>query len=409
MDIQELKKLRPALRQYTAKFDGCIKTTKSRRHMRTYLAGQLGPLERKSVEPIALEAGVPPRTLQEFLAIHRWDDEAVARRHRQIVWKNHADENAIGVVDETSFAKKGDKTAGVKRQHCGSTGKIDNCVVSVHLGYVAGDFHAILDNDLFLPEDWAADRERCREAGIPDDVVYRPKWKIALSQLHRSLEEGVRLKWITADEEYGRTADFRDGVAEAGLFYVVEIPNNLTGWTREPKVELSGTVTAAGRRLKNPRLAPGETKARAVSKLWKRGGPSWRLYRVKDTKKGPCVWRVRESRFFPNKGGVPGGELRLIVAREVLSGEVKYFLSNAPWDISLKILLCVGFSRWHIERLFEDAKGEVGFDHFEVRKYPAVMRHMILTMLSLYFLVKQTERFRGKKSIVDNLPGAVGG
>src|SRR5258706_12645356 len=176
METQELRRLRPALKRFVSQFDDCIKTAPSREHLRTYLNGQLGPLERKSIEPIVLEAGVHPRNLQEFLSIHRWHDRGAGRTLRELVRRDHFDPDAIGVIDETSFAKKGDKTAGVQRQHCGSTGKTDNCVVTVHLGYVARGFHALIDGDLFLPEDtWSKDRERCRAAGIPDEVVYRPK------------------------------------------------------------------------------------------------------------------------------------------------------------------------------------------------------------------------------------------
>jgi len=116
-----------------------------------------------------------------------------------------------------------------------------------------------------------------------------------------------------------------------------------------------------------------------VSRLWKRGGPSWVRYLIKTTQKGPIVWEVRETRYFPNDDGVPGRECRLIIAREVLTGERKYFLSDAGPDVPLKTLLYVAFSRWHIERLFEDGKGEVGLDHFEVRSYLSLKRHLVLS------------------------------
>jgi SRSO17 transposase len=412
MDIAELRSLRTALDRFAGQFDDCISTQPSRKHLRTYLHGQLGPLKRKSIEPIALDAGVPPRTLQEFLSLHRWDDRAVGRRLRALVIRDHSDPNGIGVIDEVSFPKKGDKTAGVQRQYCGATGKKDNCVVAVALGYAAKDFHSLLDGDLYLPEDaWAEDRARCRSAGIPDDVVYRPKWRIALDLLERAHMEGVPVAWVTADEIYGGTRAFREGVSCLGKHYVVEIPAYLTGWTQLPQVEPSGTVSIYGRTLKKPRLTVGEKKAREVTQLWKRGGPSWTKYLIKTTQKGPVVWEVRETRFFPNHDGVPGKEERLLVAREVLTGEVKYFLSDAPPDVPLEVLLYVAFSRWHIERLFEDAKGEVGFDHFEVRCYRALMRHLVLTALSLFFLCEQTDRLRKKKPVLDTLagPGCGGG
>jgi SRSO17 transposase len=176
MDIEKLEELRPRLDDFLARFDDCIKTRPSRRHLATYVNGQLGPLERKSVEPMALEADVPVRSLQEFLEIHRWDEGRVARRVREIVMDRHADPEGVGVVDETSFAKKGTHTAGVQRQYCGETGKTDNCVVTVHLAYASKDFAAIVDGDLFLPPKTRAfDHERRREAGIPDEVPYRPK------------------------------------------------------------------------------------------------------------------------------------------------------------------------------------------------------------------------------------------
>lgn len=400
MDIHELKKLRRRLDWFVSRFEGCVKTEPSRKHFRTYLNGQLGPLERKSVEPIALDAGVPPRTLQEFLSAHRWDDGAVGRRLRELVIRDHASPDGIAVIDETSFPKKGDKTPGVQRQHCGASGKTDNCVVTVHVGYVAGDFHTLIDGDLYLPEEsWSDDRARCRAAGIPDDVVYRAKWRIALDLLRRDLDEGIPMSWLTADEGYGRCREFRETVASWGLAHIVEIPASLTGWTRKPAMEPAGTVSGT-RTLTKPRVATGEREARTVSSLWRRGGPSWKRYQIKQTDNGPLVWEVRETSFFGNNNGIPGREERLLVAREVITGDIKYFLTNGL-TVPLKDLLVVAFSRWRIERLFEDGKGEVGFDHFEVRCYRSLMRHLVLTNLSLYFLCEETERLSKKKSVVE--------
>lgn len=410
MDVAELRRLRHALDRFASQFDDCVRTQPSRNHLRTYLAGQLGPLKRKSIEPIALDAGVPARTLQEFLSLHRWDEEAVERRLRVLVARDHFDPNGIGVIDEVGFPKKGDKTAGVQRQYCGASGKTDNCVIAVELAYVTEDFHALIDGDLYLPEEtWAEDRERCKRAGIPDDVVYRPKWQIALELTERSHREGVPMAWVTADEFYGRCRQFRQGIARLGIRYMVEIPSNMTGWSRKPEVLPAGTVTASGHTLKNAVLAAGQKSPRKVSELWKRGGPPWVKYRIKTTQKGPVVWEVRETRFFPNDDGVPGQEERLVIAREVLTGEVKYFLSDAPAEVPLATLLFVAFSRWHVERLIEDAKGEIGFDHFEVRCYRSLMRHLVLTAMSLYFLCEQTSRLRKKKPELDPVAGAAGG
>jgi SRSO17 transposase len=403
MDAQRLKALRKELDTFVSSFAPCIKTEPSRRHFRTYVRGQVSDLERKNVAAIALDAGMPPRTLQEFVGLHLWDDQAARDELQRQVMARHADPNAIAEIDETSFAKKGDKTAGVKRQYCGSTGKTDNCVVTVHLGYVTEDFHALLDGDLYLPEDWLADPERCREAGIPETVGFRTKWQIALDLLQHAVANGVRFRWLTADEHYGECANFRNGVGALGLLYVVEVPCSLVGWTKRPRVVEPGpTRGAPGRRAAKPRLACDAPPARPLKALWKRGGPSWKGFHVKDTQAGPVVWEARVVRFFPGADGLPGNPCWLLVARNVLDGEVKYFYSNAPGDTPAEVLLHVAFSRSHIERLFEESKGEVGLDHFEVRKYVALRRHLVLSMVSLLFLEEQTQRLRGEKSVVES-------
>lgn len=408
VSINDLKEVRRYLTQYLNEFRSCVKTKCNRRHLRTYVAGQISDLPRKSIEPIALAAGEAPRTLQEFLGMHRWDHDVVRRRVQRLVMRDHADDNAIALIDETSFVKKGNKTAGVQRQYCGTSGKKDNCVVTVHLGYAAGGFHALVDGDLYLPQtSWDEDRERCREAGIPDEVTYRPKWQIALDLLDRAMGNGVRFKYLAADEWYGRFEGFRAGVDSRGLWYVVEVERSQLGWTRRPKVVGPDDYCGRGRPPTTPRLAKGAPVARRVDALWKRGGPSWELFHIKNTDKGPVVWEVRAIGFFPCEYRLPGHECWLMVARNVLDGEVKYFLSNAPADTAVETLLHVAFSRWHIERVFEDGKGEVGLDHFEVRKYRSLIRRLVLSMVSFLFLMQQTQELQ-KKHIVDYLPSAGG-
>jgi SRSO17 transposase len=402
MDAQRLKALRKELDTFVSSFAPCIKTEPSRRHFRTYVRGQVSDLERKNVAAIALDAGVPPRSLQEFVGLHLWDHLETRDKVQKQVMERHADPNTIADIDETSFVKKGDKTAGVKRQYCGASGKTDNCVVTVHLGYVTEDFHALLDGDLYLPEDWLADPERCREAGIPKTVVFRPKWRIALDLLDHALANGVRFRWLTADEAYGVCAAFRAQVGAWGLTYVVEVPCSLVGWTKRPRVVEPGPVSRTlGRPPAKPRLAVEAALPRPLKALWKRGGPSWKAFHIKNTQAGPVVWEARVVRFYPGADGLPGDPCWLLVARNVLDGEVKYFYSNAPENTAAEVLLHVAFSRSHIERLFEESKGEVGLDHFEVRQYLALRRHLVLSMVSLLFLEEQTQRLRGEKPVVE--------
>lgn len=395
VSVSDAATLRPALTDYLDDFTDCIKTFPSKGHFGTYVSGQIGPLERKTVEGIALDAGEAPRTLQQFMGMYRWDEDALAERVRHRVRDQHSDENGILLVDETGCPKTGDDTVGVQHQYCGRSGKVDNCVVTVGLGYLHEGFYCLLDTELFLPEDtWGTDKALRLQAGIPDDVHYRPKWVIACELVERSRADGVTLGWLTADALYGRCAEFRNRVASAGVKYVVEIPAGLFGWTKRPKVELEGTVVESGQTLKNPRVAPGEKDARRVDGLWPRRGPTRAHYRIKDTTKGPQVWEVRWTRFYARENGIPGPELLLLIARNVITGEIKYFLSNVLDDSLVGTLLYVAFTRWHIEKIFRESKGRVGFDHFEVRSYLAVKRHLILSAVSLLFLVEQSQRLK---------------
>ncbi len=417
MDADTILRIRPMLTEYLHEFDGCMGRITNRAHLRTYVSGQLGDLERKSVEPIADAAAVAPRTLQEFLSMLKWDDQAARDQVQRRVARRYSHPHSMGVIDETSFHKQGNKTACVQRQWCGSRGKKDNCVVSVHLGYVAGDFHTLIDGDLFLPEKtWHQNRRRCRTAGIPDDVVYRAKWKIALEQVRRALGNGLRFSWLTFDEGYGGKPPFLRGLDGLGQNYVAEIPVNFVGWTRPPEIlyRAHSRDQRRGRLRKWPRLKVRNTAAVEVRHIltW---SPvlrkvAWEQYHVKDGAKGPMVWEAKRIAFWiKDENGLPSRPHHLMVTRNVLKPEeVKFFLSNAPAGTPLDVLLRVAFSRWRIERLFEDSKTELGMDHFEVRKYPSIGRHLILTCISHLFLAEFWLAHRGGKSGVDALPGAGG-
>jgi len=415
MQVTDIRSLGDKLREFLSEFSDCFRSCKSRRHFRTYVKGQLSRMDRKSVEPIADEFDVAPRTLQEFLGLHRWDEDRARNRVQEIVIRNHIGEENVGIIDETSVPKKGTETACVQRQYCGATGKIDNCVVSVHLGFVADDvFHTLLDSDLYLPESWHKDRKRCRKVGIPDSVVYRPLHEIALEQIRRALVNGMRLDWITADERYGEVPAFLRGLEDMQRSYVIEVPVGLTGWTAQPP--LWETKEAAGiegeglqkfPRLKDNAPAPKNVAAIGAHSYAVRQ-QEWTPYRVKDTEKGPEVWQVKAIPFWHNRGGLPSPELRLLMTWNVIDGTFKYFVAHAQPNVPLETLLRVAFTRCHVERCFEDSKGEVGLDHFEVRTWRSIRRHMAISMVSHLFLAHQHARLRGKKSGTDDLPGQKG-
>lgn len=413
MDAATILRIRPALTEYLHEFDGCMGRVTNRFHLQTYVSGQLSDLDRKSVEPIADAAGVPPRTLQEFLSMLKWDEQAARDRVQQLVARRHTHPHSVGVIDETTYHKQGDKTACVQRQYCGSRGKTENCVASVHLGYVARDFHTLLDGELFLPEKtWAQDRARCRAAGIPDDVVYRPKWEIALGQVERALGNGIRFSWLTFDEGYGGKPPYLRALDRLGQNYVGEIPVSFVGWTRPPEIlyREHARNKGKGHPRKLPRLKVRNTPAAEVREILKHSPilrkVPWERFHLRDGSKGPMVWEAKRIPFWiKDENGLPSRPHHLVIARNVLKPkEVKFFLSNAPESTPLEVLLLVAFSRWHIERLFEDSKTELGMDHFEARKYPAIMRHLVLTCISHLFLAEFWLAERGKKTGTDDLP-----
>ena len=213
MTEQDIQKLGPLLANYLRGFERYFLRQKTFGHGRDYCRGLLSDLQRKSVEPIALAAGETVRTLQVFLLQGAWDHlghrDGLQRRIADAL-PQFADDGlgTVGLLDETSAVKKGTKTPGVQRQYCGSVGKLENCMVTVHLGVSRGRFKTLIDADLFLPEKWDADRQRCQKAGIPDALPHRPKWEIGLEQLGRAYGNGLHLDWLVFDEDYGKVPRF---------------------------------------------------------------------------------------------------------------------------------------------------------------------------------------------------------
>jgi SRSO17 transposase len=377
MTADQILALEPALGEFLGEFDDCFGRSEPRQHLKHYVRGQLSNLQRKSVEPIAIFNNIAPRTLQEYLNSDVWD-HARAR--------DHADPKGIGIFDDSAHAKSGKKTPGVQWQYCGRLGKTANCMVTVQLAFSSFDtrFRTMLDTELFLPESWSNDRERCRAAGIPDDVVYRPKHKIALELLDRAEANGVHLEWLTADIWYSEKPDFLAGLEQRNRRYVMEIPRNLRGWLYNPGAE--------------PRHPPRgvEELCRSARSMTRQ---EWTPFHIKNTEKGPMVWKVKSTPFWLHRHGQVLSGYHLIWAYDPLHpDEEKWFLVWDPLEDRLETWLHVGFARWPVERTLEDKKSELGYSHFEVRKYQAVMRHLYITMVSHLFLARQTERLRGEKS-----------
>ncbi len=402
MTEQQLRALGPALDRFLGRFLFCCDYTQTFAHLGTYVRGLLSDLPRKSVEPIALRGGRPARTLQEFLRDHAWDFAAVRdglQRHTAELLPGLPGDGlgTVGLIDETSAAKQGTKTPGVKRQYLGCVGKVDNGIVTVHLGVSKGRYQALLDAELYLPPDWSEDRPRCRQAGIPDDVVYRPKWQIALEEVDRARHNGVALDWLTFDEAYGKRPGFLAGLDERGLRFVGEVPRTFS-------------CLAAIRSGERP---GAKVKGRPAAEVVRTGsafrGQPWRVLRLSRQTMQDQVGRVKAARVWRHSGaGWSAGTYWLIGASNDQTGEEKFVLSNAPPDTPLEVLVRVAFRRATVEHCFRVCKAELGFTHFEGRNYVALLRHLTLCLAAMGLVAEHTERLRGEKPPADDGAGVPG-
>ncbi len=378
MTDKEIKGLGQVFASYLGRYRDCFLQKRTAGHFDNYCRGLLSDLPRKSVEPIALACGTAVRTLQEFLITADWKQETARDKlHRRVadVLDGLPDDplGNVGVIDETSSLKKGDQTPGVQRQYLGCVGKLDNGIVTVHIGVAKGTFQALVDADLYLPQSWSDDRDRCRKAGIPDEVRYRPKWQIAYDQLVRLDAHGVRFDWLVFDEGYGSKVPFLRILSAVGQRFVGEIPVNFsvqTGGRDEPRrADAVLTVNDAkrGQRFRILRKTVGDA--------W------WRATRVAVEVRG-CQWT-------------------LIAAINESTKEVKYFVTNATKE-RLSRVLAVAFRRATIEHSFRVAKSEAGLTHYEGRKWLGLVRHLVLSLVVLGFVSEHTDRLRGEKPTGDD-------
>jgi SRSO17 transposase len=370
MTEQEIRELTPAWREHLRRFRACLGGKAVQGHINLYCRGLQSDLPRKSVEPIALAAGATVRSLQLLLTQHEWDETRLRDEMQRHIVREHlpipgerGGGPVMGWIDETSAVKKGGKTPGVQRQYCGASGKIDNCIVTVHLAVGCGDFSCLIDSDLYVPRGWIEDRPRCREAGIPDDRAFMTKPQIALDQVRRALGNGVRFDWIGFDEGYGGKPAFLLGLEQMGVTFIGEVPRTFRCFSSPPRY----------RSLQRPYVAKEAQNLVKGGKTFT--GRKWKKFKVRHKTVGDSTWLVKAGRVHMSvEGACHDRACWLIVAKNAATGEVKYFISNAPPRTALKTMLEAAFSRWNVEHLFRVAKSEIGLTHFEGRKYRGLER-----------------------------------
>lgn len=378
----------------------CFYRVEQRANATLVLRGLLSGLERKTCEPIAVEAGLPRKPVQFFVGAGKWDDEAVMARLRGHVREELADPQAVLVIDGSAFPKTGTESCGVARQWCGRLGKQENCQLGIFLAYAAPNGSAPLDRRLYLPREWADDPVRRGKCHVPPEVEFREAWRIAADLVERSGGE-LPHGWVTGDDEFGRPAQFRAWLRRRTERYVLDVPCNTTVRDLER------------RRPRRRRAGVGRKRAVPFGRVdtWAARQPEgrWTRLTVRAGEKGPLRVDAMTVRVRAKEERRIGPEERLVVTRTVeAKPQTHYSLSNAGPEVPLAELVRVRFERHRVEEVLEAAKGEAGLAHYEVRGWVGWHHHMTLSLLALWFLGTERRRVGGENAGDHRLAGAGG-
>ncbi len=339
-----------------------------RERVREYVSGLVAGLERKNGWTLAERAGeVSPDGMQRLLRRADWDIDGVRDDLRDYVVEHLGDRDGVLIVDETGFIKKGTRSAGVQRQYSGTAGRTENCQIGVFLAYASVHGHALIDRELYVPASWTGERDRCRAAGIPDDVEFATKPRLALAMVQRAIDAGVPFAWFTADEVYGQAKYLHAWLEERDVSYVLAIKRCDTLTTAEGEQRAAALIAAV------------------PSRAWQRlsAGAGAHGPREYDWARVP----VRAGAWRPGRG-------HWLLARRSLAdpNEIAYYACYGPRRSTTADLAWIAGSRWHIEECFQQAKNETGLDHYQVRSWRAWHAHITLSMLAHAWLAASRAR-----------------
>lgn len=345
--------------------------------MKLHLEGVLGKAERKNGWHLAEASGdTSPYGMQHLLGRSSWDVVGVREETRRYVREGLGSAIQARIVDESGFLKKGKKSAGVARQYSGTAGRVENCQIGVFLASATTSECAYVDAQLYLPESWTKDPERCRAAGIPKDVVFQTKPQLAQRMLERAHAADGPVPWVLADEVYGKSQELRRSLEERGQSYVLAVSCNLG-------VRLAGQKSKEARRVDE-----------VVAGL---PAEAWQCLSAGEGSKGPRLydWAWLET----DSSDLPDEWKRFLLARRSLEDptEIAYYFVFAPATVTLQEAVEAAGLRWNIESGFEQAKQEVGLDEYEVRKWEGWHRFITLGLLAHAFLAVQRARARAEK------------
>jgi len=387
------------LADFVQPFAACLVRDEQRRHAHTYLAGLVSDLKRKNTEAIAYRHDLDRNGLQHFVGSSTWDHQPLLGELARQVGADLGDPDGVIVFDPSGFAKKGTASVGVKRQWLGRLGKVDNGQVGIFMGYVAPREHALVDVRLYRPKEWAAEKRRRKQCGVPEAVRYRTRHELALEMLR---DRGGLLPhaWVAGDDEMGRSSRLRADLRALGERYLLAVPSN----TAIRDLDGQGpSGVQPGRRLKRP-----FEQVRA----WAAAQPpqAWRRIEVRGGGKGPLIVDLVMTRVVAktDRGRIGPEELLVVLRTREDDGSVKhdYYLSNAPSETLPGLLARVAKAEHRIEECLQRAKGEAGLADYQVRTWWGWHHHQALSLLGTWFLVRETRRGKKGYARVDLAAGA---
>jgi SRSO17 transposase len=397
---QDIELFLDEMRDYIAMFGPAFQRVEQLEHSETYVRGLLGDATRKNIEQMALGLGENVRDLQYFVGQSPWKTEPVLEVHQRLVAETLGEADGVALIDESGVVKQGNCSVGVAAQYCGSVGKIANSQNGVYLGYASRKGYSLIEGQLFMPESWFDEKhaEQRQACGVPSDLKAKTKPEIGLELLKRAVERGnLPFQWVAADELYGDSPAFRDGVAALNKWYFTEIKCSTLIWETRPEVYLP-EWKRRGRHPTRLRLRNETDHPVRVDNLVSAIPPeAWSKATIKEGSKGPIVCNFAFLRLVESRANLPGPEVWLIIRRNLDDPKVvKFYFSNAPAETPLIEFVRISGMRWPIELIFEEDKGEIGLDHYETRSWLGWHHHMLLVALAHHFLVRLRVLFHDK-------------
>ncbi len=398
VSVSTVRGCRQRLTRFLGRYLPLFYRQEQRAHARLVIEGRLSHLERKTSEPIARRAGVERKPVQQFVGAGKWDDEAVMGELRADLAEAFHDPAATLVLDGSGFPKKGTESCGVQRQWCGRLGKVENCQVGVFLACVSAGRVGPLGRRLYLPREWVRSPDRRRKCHVPVGVRFAEKWQLGLKLIEQARE--VPHGWVVADDEFGRVGNFRAKLRSRRQRYVMDVPCNTLVRVQEGETAVGKPPGKGKKKRGRPRKPPW---VRVDAWTAQQPPSRWRRIEVRAGEKGPLSVEVLHA-AAETKGK---SRERLTVIRTVeAQPKTHYTLSNAAESVPVEEIVWAHGDRHRVEEMFALGNGEVGLDHYEVRSWVGWHHHMTLSLLALWFLVKERQRVGGKNPGDHGAPSA---